>query len=205
MYKFKVWLNQSSSFRYDFIKVNNIELLTVLLDALDLKDTYTLRHSENVAYLSLKLAKKMNLSNSLYNGIYIGGLLHDIGKIGIPEQILMKPGILTYDEYNLIKNHPTIGYELIKHVSEFQESSVLDIVLFHHERYDGNGYPKGLKGTQIPLVARIVAIADAFDAMTSKRIYKHELELEQALSEIIKNKGTQFDPEIVDVFLNIFG
>ena len=136
--------------------------------------------------------------------IHIGGLLHDIGKIGLPEHILTKPGKLTDEEYALIKTHPTLGYEIIKHVKSFKDSGILDIVLYYHERYDGKGYPSGLKGEDIPLAARIVAIADTFDAMTSKRVYRDKLDLDFTLNEIRKNKGAQFDPVITDVFLSLF-
>ncbi|PLR70447.1 diguanylate cyclase [Bacillus sp. UMB0728] len=186
------------------VKKDNLELTTALANALDSRDAYTLHHSENVARYSVEIAKKMKLSKDLCNIIRIGGLLHDIGKIGIPEYVLTKPGRLTKEEYELIKAHPKIGYEIIKHVESFHKNGVLDIVLYHHERYDGKGYPSGLKGSEIPLVARIVAIADTFDAMTSKRIYRQGLDLEYTLNEIRKNKGTQFDPEIVDVFLSLF-
>lgn len=189
---------------YQKIKEGNLELTMALAKALDSRDTYTLHHSENVAKYAVDTAKKMGLSKDICDVIYIGGLLHDIGKIGIPEYILTKPGKLTDDEYAIIKNHPNIGYEMIKHVSNFNENGILDIVLYHHERYDGNGYPNGLKGDQIPLIARIVAIADTFDAMTSRRVYRPELDLEYTLNEICKNKGTQFDPEITDVFLSLF-
>ncbi|MFC6604051.1 HD-GYP domain-containing protein [Ectobacillus funiculus] len=189
---------------YQKIKESKLELIKTLVNALDSRDSYTLHHSENVAHFSLEIAKKMKLSKSLCDVIHKGGLLHDIGKIGIPEHILTKTGKLTDEEYNIIKSHTDIGYEMIKHVSDFNENGILDIVLYHHERYDGKGYPKGLKGTEIPLVARIVAIADMFDAMTSRRVYRSELNLEYTLNEIRKNKGTQFDPEIADIFLSLF-
>lgn len=186
------------------VKEDNLELITALANALDSRDTYTLHHSENVAKYAVKIAERMRLSKNLCNIIRIGALLHDIGKMGIPEHILTKPGKLSVDEYNLIKNHPTIGYGIINHVASFNKNGVLDIVLYHHERYDGKGYPIGLKGNQIPLVARIIAVADTFDAMTSKRIYRNELDLEYTLNEIRKNKGTQFDPDIVDAFISLF-
>jgi len=189
---------------YQKIKEAGLELISTLVNALDSRDAYTLHHSENVAKFSLEIAKKMGLSNSECDAIRIGGLLHDIGKIGIPEHILKKSGKLTDGEYHIIKSHPVIGYEMIKHISNFNECGILDIVLYHHERYDGKGYPKGIKGNDIPLVARIVAIADAFDAMTSKRVYRGKIDLEYTLDEIRKNKGTQFDPEITDVFLSLF-
>ena len=186
------------------VKEDELELTTALANALDSRDPYTLNHSENVAKCSVQIAEKMNLSKECCAIIRKGALLHDIGKIGIPEHILMKNGKLTNEEYEVIKTHPTIGYNMIKHVADFHENGVLDIVLYHHERYDGKGYPAGLKENQIPLFARIVAVADTFDAMTTKRIYREELNLEYTLNEIRKNKGTQFDPEMVDVFLNLF-
>lgn len=186
------------------VRADNLELTKALANALDSRDTYTMHHSENVARYAVEIAKKMNLSKDLSRAIRIGGLLHDIGKIGIPENILSKPGKLTNDEYNIIKLHPTIGHEMIKHITTFKDNGILDIVLYHHERYDGKGYPAGLKGNQIPLVARIVAVADTFDAMSSKRIYRNELDLEYVLNEIRRNKGSQFDPKIVDIFLSLF-
>lgn len=186
------------------VNEDNFELTKALANALDSRDSYTLHHSENVAKYALEIAEKMKLPKDQCNIIRIGSLLHDIGKIGIPEHVLTKPGKLINDEYELIKEHPKIGYEIIKHVKGFQKGGILDIVLYHHERFDGKGYPTGLKGYEIPLVARIVAIADTYDAMTSKRVYRQELDLEYTLNEIDKNKGTQFDPEIVDVFLSLF-
>jgi putative nucleotidyltransferase with HDIG domain len=185
-------------------KDEHLELILALSKALDSRDTYTSNHSTNVARYASELAKKMNLPRSDIEVIYRGGILHDIGKIGIPENILLKPGSLTNEEYRIIKNHPSIGFEMVKHVSDFNDNGVLDIVLYHHERYDGKGYPKGLSGIEIPLFARIMAIADSFDAMTSKRVYRNEIDLDNTLIEIERNKGSQFDPEITDVFLSIF-
>lgn len=186
------------------VKEEQLALTIALSKALDSRDTYTSHHSENTARYAVDIAQKMKLSKETCNFIRIGALLHDIGKIGIPKQILNKPGKLSNEEYDLIKTHPSIGYEMIKHVTNFKENGILDIVLYHHERYDGKGYPKGLKGNEIPLVARIVAVADAFDAMTTKRVYRNEHSIEYVLLEILNNKGTQFDPEIVDVFLSQF-
>lgn len=166
------------------IKKDNFELIIALSKALDSRDTYTSNHTQNVARYALEIAKKMKLPKDVCEVIYKGGLLHDIGKIGIPETVLLKPARLNDDEYKIIKRHPVIGYDIIKHISDFNENGILDIVLHHHERYDGTGYPKGLKGEQIPLAARIMAIADTFDAMTSTRVYRHEINLENTLSEI---------------------
>ncbi|MGO4889428.1 HD-GYP domain-containing protein [Anaerobacillus sp. MEB173] len=184
------------------IKKDSIELTTALSNALDSRDSYTKHHSEKVATYAVEIAEKMNLSKKQCEIIRIGSLLHDIGKIGIPESILNKPGKLTDEEYNIIKSHPVVGYEMIKHVESFKHDGVLDIVLYHHERYDGKGYPSGLKGEEIPLFARIVAVADTFDAMSSKRIYRKELSVDYVLNEMAENKGLQFDPEIMDVFLS---
>ncbi|WP_052404820.1 HD-GYP domain-containing protein [Bacillus rubiinfantis] len=186
------------------IKADNLELLLALSKALDLRDPYTSSHSIKVAKYAVEIAKGLDLSEQEIEAIYQGGLLHDIGKIGIPEHVLLKPGQLTNEEYNIIKKHPVIGYDMIKHVSDFSEKGILEIVLYHHERYDGKGYPHGLKGEQIPLGARILAIADTFDAMTSRRVYRNEIDLKQTLQEIQNNKGLQFDPEITDVFLAMY-
>jgi len=186
------------------VKEGQLELTKALANAIDSRDTYTAHHSENVAKYSLEIAKKMKLSKDSCSIIHIGGLLHDIGKIGIPEHILNKPGKLTDEEFDIIKTHPTIGYDIIKHVTSFKQKGILDIVLYHHERYDGKGYPKGLKGEQIPLYARIVAVADTYDAMYSQRVYRNNLDQEFILNEIHQNKGKQFDPQIVDIFLSLF-
>lgn len=189
--------------QYLLQKQNKTELIMALSKLLDSRDTYTANHSENVANYSLMIAKEMGLSKAQAKAIYIGGLLHDTGKIGVPESILLKPTALTDDEYEIIKQHPLLGFESLKHISYIKDSGVLDMILYHHERYDGSGYPQGLKGTEIPLAARIMAIADSFDAMTSRRGYNDVLDVHYAINEISKNKGTQFDPEIADVFLNI--
>jgi len=186
------------------VKKDSLDLTKTLINALDSRDTYTSNHSNNVSSYAVQIAEKMKLSKDLCNVIRTGGLLHDIGKIGIPEQILTKPGRLSPEEYNIIKTHPVIGYEMLKHVDGFKKNGILDIVLYHHERCDGKGYPKGLKGSGIPLTARIVGVADAFDAMISKRVYRNDLDLKFALNEIRRNKGKQFDPEVVEAFLSIF-
>ncbi|WP_147532877.1 HD-GYP domain-containing protein [Bacillus marasmi] len=186
------------------VKNNQIELTTALSNILDSRDSYSSHHSENVAKYAVKIANAMMVDKSMIDSIEIGCLLHDIGKIGIPESLLNKPGKLTPEEYTIVKKHPVIGFDMIKHVSHFKNSGVLDIILYHHERYDGKGYPYGLKGDEIPLLARITAVADAFDAMSSKRVYRGDYDLNYILSEIWENKGTQFDPHIVDIFLSLF-
>uniref|UniRef100_UPI00359F3E0E HD-GYP domain-containing protein n=2 Tax=Jeotgalibaca porci TaxID=1868793 RepID=UPI00359F3E0E len=185
------------------IKNNQLELIKALSTALDYRDTYTMNHSLNVARYAVSIAEEMNLSRGSIDIIRTGALLHDIGKIGIPEDILMKNGKLTDEEYKTIQSHPEIGYQMINHIDDYRKNGVLDIVRYHHERYDGTGYPEGLKGRDIPLFARIVAVADAFDAMTSKRVYRDEFDMAYTLDQLVKNKSKQFDPEITDAFLNV--
>ena len=188
---------------YLHTKKKSMDVIFALAKSLDSRDKYTAFHSENVAKYAEMIAKEMNIPKKQCEALYLGGLLHDIGKIGVPESILKKPLQLTKDEYEIMKQHPVNGYETIKHISDFEENGILDMVLYHHERYDGTGYPKGLKGDEIPFVARIMAVADSFDAMTSRRTYRTENDLEYAIYEIRKNQGTQFDPVIADVFLTI--
>ncbi|KLV26009.1 diguanylate cyclase [Niallia circulans] len=190
--------------RVQRVMEDNLALTKVLSNALDSRDSYTMHHSKNVAKYAMQIAEKMKLPHHLCEVIHIGGLLHDIGKIGIPESLLTKPGKLTATEYELIKKHTTKGYEIIKHVKQYKNSGILDIVLYHHERFDGKGYPQHLKGEEIPLLARIVAVADTFDAMSSGRVYRKEIPLEEILHEIRLNKGKQFDPNVVDAFLALF-
>ncbi|SLM17450.1 Cyclic di-GMP phosphodiesterase response regulator RpfG (fragment) [uncultured spirochete] len=128
-------------------------------------------------------------------------MLHDIGKISIDDRILKKEESLTEDEWKIIKTHPQIGYRIAMASSEFRE--IASYIIVHHERWDGKGYPRGLKGEEIPLLARILTVADAYDAMTSKRVYKDAWKREAALEELKKNSGTQFDPKIIDIFLSL--
>lgn len=189
--------------KYYEIKHHQTELVFTLAKSLDSRDSYTANHSEKAADYALKIAREMELPKKQCEAIYIGGLLHDIGKIGVPEVVLLKPSRLTDDEFEFIKLHPTIGYETLKHISDFKRNGVLDMVLYHHERYDGNGYPHGLKKEEIPLAARILAVADSFDAMTTKRVYKPIMDLNYAMGEIEKNIGSQFDPQAAKAFLAI--
>lgn len=170
--------------------------------AVDAKDSYTAGHSDRVAYYSKLIGEKLSLSKEDLDTLYEGALFHDIGKIGIPDAILKKPGSLTDDEYHDIQNHPSIGAHIIMPAKIF--SNLIPIVLHHHERYDGRGYPAKLKGEDIPYMARIVAVADAFDAMTSDRSYRPRFTLIKALDELEKGKGTQFDSNIVDAFMLVF-
>ena len=176
-------------------------MVDALTTALDAKNSYMCGHSERVAMLSLLLASRMGLSASEQTRIHIGAHLHDIGKIGIPDVILNKKGKLTADEFGIICQHPAIGDNIVGKLKLFH--SVADIVRHHHERFDGKGYPDGLQGQEISLGARIVAVADAFDAMTSTRAYRTAFTLSQAIEETKRCQGTQFDPNIVAILVDL--
>ena len=154
-----------------------------------------------VTKYSLSIGRYLKLSAKDMEMIKFCGLLHDIGKIGISESILGKPSSLTKREYELIKRHPVIGEQIVRQINFLKDG--LPLIRHHHERYDGKGYPDGLSGDNIPLLARILSVADAFDAMTSDRPYRKAMSVKDAIRELIKGKGTQFDPEIVDVFCRI--
>ena len=180
-----------------------INFTSTLAVSIDARDEYTAFHSRNVAYYSREIAKAMKLSTKNCDDIYIGGLLHDIGKIGVSEKVLNKPSRLTESEFNQIKQHPNIGYDMLKYIPNFKKKGILDMVLSHHEKFDGTGYPHGLRGEEIPLVARIIAISDVFDAMTSSRVYRKKFDLDFALNQIKEGKGIHFDPHIADIFLEL--
>lgn len=169
--------------------------------ALDAKDKYTHGHSMRVTLYSLALAKKLNLSDALLEEIETTGLLHDIGKIAIPENILLKPGKLTPEEFEVIKTHPELGEKLVFGIEKLK--LVSNWLKSHHERYDGNGYPDGLVGEEIPISSRIIAIADTYDAMTSDRSYRAALPHEVAIDEIRRCAGSQFDPKLAEIFISI--
>jgi len=188
-------------------KTNEIQKLTfqaimAIAKTVDAKDKYTRQHSSRVAKYSREIASRSGLfSDSQIEIIYRTALLHDIGKIGIPDAILNKNGRLTDEEFALMKQHTTIGADILKDVTLIKD--VDKAAEYHHERYDGRGYPKGLAGDEIPIVARIVGVADAYDAMTSDRAYRRRLDDDVVRSELIKGRGTQFDPVFCDIMLNI--
>lgn len=186
---------------YEKLEKAYMESIQTIRYTVEAKDTYTRGHSDRVSEYSVLIGEKLGLSKEDIRRLQIGGLFHDVGKIGVPDNILQKNDKLTDDEYSEIKNHPTIGAQILSTASIFQD--IIPIVKYHHERYDGKGYPCRLKGKDIPYLARITAVADAFDAMTSKRVYRDSLSIDIVISEIEKNKGTQFDPEIADAFLDI--
>lgn len=177
--------------------------LKALVNSIDAKDPYTRGHSDRVAIISKWIAEQYarteKISQQEIQKIYLAGLLHDIGKIGVSESVLKKPGKLTAEEYNEIKTHPTIGAGILSEIH--QMSDIIPGILYHHERYDGAGYPNGLAGDDIPLAGKIVVIADSFDAMTSQRTYRQALTLDEAINEVEVNLGKQFDPIIGSMFL----
>ena len=176
-------------------------LMQTLSTTIEAKDKYTRGHSHRVAEYAAQIAAELDWSPEEVRQLKQTAYLHDIGKIGIPDQILNKPSRLTDAEYNLIKQHTVIGAEILKNISFIPH--LTEVARSHHERYDGNGYPDGLKGLDIPIYARIVAIADSFDAMNSRRIYHNPLPPEVIRNEIFQNRGKQFDPKITDVFLKL--
>ncbi len=199
-YILEIMVNRDAQMRHlkqmedDFYDI--IGVLTSLLEA---KDSYTATHSSMVRKLSMQIATAMGLSHDEVRDIGVAASLHDIGKVYIPDEIINKPGRLTDEEFSLIKTHPQKSYEMLMHLSGFMGSK--NIARYHHERYDGKGYPLGLAEEQIPLAARIVAVADTYDAMTSTRSYRKALSHETAVEEIRRCAGTQFDPIVVYAFL----
>lgn len=179
------------------------EVIVLLFDLLGLKDPYTKDHSKRVAIYATMLAKEIKEYNpDDLTKFYQSCLLHDIGKIGIPITILNKSSSLTQEEYDVMKTHPERGIQVLK---QFPFTPIdTSIILFHHEKWDGSGYPNGLKKQEIPLSARIVSIADAFDAMTSTRTYRTALTAKEAYNQIIEGAGTQFDPDLVTIFQKVF-
>lgn len=171
----------------------------IILKALDAKDNYTFGHSMRVAYFSLVTGREAGLSPEEMYELELSAIFHDIGKIGTPDAVLNKPSRLTEEEFLIMKQHPENSYEILKEYPHFEK--VAENARLHHERFDGKGYPLGLKGDEIPMAARIILIADTFDAMTSTRPYRKGLPYEVAYDELIQFSGTQFDPELVKCFI----
>ena len=194
-------LEQLVDAKADEIEKIFIQSITTITYAVDAKDRYTKGHSVRVAQYSLAIAKKLSWSKQDCLNIYYTALLHDIGKIGIPDSILNKPVRLTDEEYRLVRNHTIMGSNILRPITMVPQ--ICDGARYHHERYDGKGYPFGLKGDDIPYVARIIGIADAYDAITSNRIYEKAQVTDYAINELKKGRGTQFDPYLTDVMLEI--
>ena len=194
-------INKELQETYEKLENAYMESIETLRLAVDAKDIYTRGHSDRVSEYCVLIGKKLGLPEEDIKALKIGGLFHDIGKIGVPDSVLLKEEKLTDEEYSQIKNHPSIGAHILSTATIFAD--ILPIVKHHHEKYDGTGYPSKLSGESIPYLARIAALADTFDAMSSKRPYRDALSIEVIKEEIKKNKGTQFDPKLADVFLDI--
>lgn len=194
-------INNELSDTYEMLEKAYLESVQTLRYTVEAKDFYTRGHSDRVSEYSVLLGKHLNLPEETLNTLRVGGLFHDIGKIGVPDSILQKESKLTDDEYSEIKNHPSIGAHILSTATIFKD--IIPIVKHHHEKYDGTGYPGKLQGENIPYLARIAAIADSFDAMTSRRTYRDSLPMDVVISEFKRCRGTQFDPNLDDVFLDI--
>jgi putative nucleotidyltransferase with HDIG domain len=193
--------NEELSRTYNELKISYMDTVEALRLAVDAKDVYTRGHSDRVAYFAVKIGKAFDLSESDLEILRISGIFHDIGKIGTADDILLKTDRLNFTEYGVIKKHPLKGAHILSAVSMFRD--VVPLVKFHHERMDGRGYPQGLKGEEIPFLARILSVADAFDAMTSDRQYRSKLDLNEAKQQLIEGKGTQFDKAVVEKLISL--
>lgn len=186
---------------YNALQNTYKDTVNTLSRAVDARDPYTAGHSERVASISGGIAKKLGLGKTDIELVELSAQFHDIGKIGIPDNILLKPERLTAEEFDVIKSHPAIGTRILSNIEFLKDC--LPIILHHHENYDGSGYPSGLHGKDIPIGSRIIRIADAFDAMTSDRPYRKKLSDQEAIQEISKYKGIQFDSELTDTALSV--
>lgn len=193
--------NEELNKTYEQLRVRYMDTIEALRVVVDAKDIYTRGHSDRVSYYSVLVGKDMGLSAEDLELLRISGVFHDVGKIGTADDILSKSERLSDDEYEEVKKHPLKGAQILSAVSMFK--SVVPIVQCHHERIDGKGYPQGLVGTQIPLMSRIISVVDAFDAMTSDRQYRSRMDFDGAKKQLILGKGTQFDGEIIDIFIHL--
>jgi putative nucleotidyltransferase with HDIG domain len=187
---------------YENIYENLFSTLYAFVEAIEARDPYTKQHSTRVSSYAISIATAMGCSQGEIDGLNVAGNLHDIGKIGIPDHILLKPNKLTDEEYEFIKKHPVIGSNIVKHLYMWTDEQ--KIIRHHHERWDGQGYPDQLSGEDIPFLSRILAVADVYDAMTSDRSYRKKLKDDNVVKVIKENKGTQFDPKIVNAFLKLY-
>jgi HD-GYP domain-containing protein (c-di-GMP phosphodiesterase class II) len=188
---------------YEAVRQDYVDLIQALAGAVDARDHYTREHSNRVSLYGVAIARQLKLDESFIETVQFGGLLHDIGKIGIPDLILNKPGRLTEDEFQVMKGHCSLGAGLLRRVESL--SHLVPLVLYHHERFDGRGYPEGLAGKKIPLGARILNVADSFETITSDRVYHKARSPQEGLEEIRRCSGGQFDPEIVAAFEAVYG
>jgi response regulator RpfG family c-di-GMP phosphodiesterase len=186
----------------EHIRRSYYDVVQAFASSIELRDPNTGGHTRRVSELSVLFASGMGFQGEKLDEFRIGGLLHDIGKIGIRDSVLQKPGRLTEDEFEEMRRHPLIGEQIVTRIGTMRP--MVPYILSHHERYDGKGYPHGLSGTSIPVEGRIVALADAFDAMVSDRVYRRRKRIEEAYDEVVANSGTQFDPDVVEVFRDLW-
>jgi putative two-component system response regulator len=184
---------------YRVLKKAHLDSVKVLAEAIDAKDPYTRGHSDRVRRMSLRIATHLGFPEDRLESLEYGALLHDIGKIGIKDEVLQKPGVLNPDEIQYIREHPLIGVKIVEGIDFFKDK--VPMIRHHHERFDGKGYPDGLAGEAIPLEARIITVPDAFDAMTSVRPHSQNKPLKEVLAELKEGKSKQFDPKILEIFL----
>ena len=185
---------------YEGLYENMLSTLNSMAKILDARDPHTSQHSTRVTNLSVAMANILKLSDDEKDVLYIAASLHDIGKVGIPDSILLKPGTLTDEEFMIIKRHPDIGADILKPIPPMSRET--EVIRYHHERYDGKGYPSGIGGEEIPLLSRIITLADSYDAMTSDRPYRNGLPMDKAIEEIVRCMGSQFDPELAKLFIS---
>jgi len=177
------------------------EIVSTLVNLIDKRDKYTGKHSFQVEKVAMVIGRELRLSGELLEELSMAALLHDIGKIAINENILNKPGKLTEVEYKLVQSHSQLGYDTLKNLTSLEK--IAEYILYHHERYDGNGYPNRLTGAKIPLISRIISVADVYDALSSERVYRPAMNLSDTLKIIVDGINTQFDPVVVDAFLAV--
>jgi putative nucleotidyltransferase with HDIG domain len=182
------------------VKKDHLDSVKVLAEAIDAKDPYTRGHSDRVRRMSLRIALPMGFAEDRLENLEYGALLHDIGKIGIKDEVLQKPGVLSPEEYQYIQEHPLIGVKIVEGMDFFKDK--IPMIRNHHEHFDGSGYPDGLAEEAIPFEARIIAVPDAFDAMTSLRPHRRAIPVDEVIKEMERCKGKQFDPKILEIFMN---
>lgn len=203
----------SSALEYYQLKYDNDKLIAdlkelfsgtikAIMEALDAKDSYTSGRSKRITYYSIQIAKQLGLSVIDVGKVELAGMLHDIGMIGVSDEILYKIDALSQEEYDEIKKHITYSVKILEDIKQLKD--VVEIIKYHHEKYDGSGYPHGTRGEDIPMGSRIIAVADAFDSVISNRIYRNKIELQDAMNEIKQGAGTQFDPVVVKAFEECF-
>jgi len=192
-------LNLENRILYESVYSNVLDTFKSLIDSIQVRDYYTEEHSARVTRMSVKIAEAMHCTKKEIESLKISAMLHDVGKIAIPDNVLLKPDRLTVEEFAVIKTHPEVGERILKPILLLDQER--EIILHHHERWDGKGYPEGLAGSDIPLLSRVIAVADSFDAMTNTRPYRQAMGVNDAVAELERNRNTQFDEQVVDALL----